>query len=50
MEVITLGEVSRAGLRLRSLYLAKAIAFAKWLVWVQNKKCQKHAKNYSTRT
>ena len=29
---------------------AKAIAFAKWLVKVKNQKCQKHAKNHSTRT
>ena len=29
---------------------AKAIAFAKWSVWVKNKKCQKDAKNDSTRT
>ena len=29
---------------------AKAIAFAKWSVWVKNLKCQKHAKNNSTRT
>ena len=29
---------------------AKAIAFAKWSVWVKNLKCQKHAKNHSTRT
>ena len=29
---------------------AKAIAFAKWSVWVKNYKCQKHVKNYSTRT
>ena len=28
---------------------AKAIAFAKWSVWVKNSKCQKHAKNHSTR-
>ena len=31
-------------------HLAKAIAFAKWSVWVKNKKCQKHAKNHSRRT
>ena len=37
-------------------HLAKAIAhtksipFAKWSVWVKNSKCQKHAKNDSTRT
>ena len=29
---------------------AKAIAFAKWSVWVKNWKCQKHAKTQSTRT
>ena len=29
---------------------AKAIAFAKWSVWVKNQKCQKHAKNNFTRT
>ena len=29
---------------------AKAIAFAKWSVWFKNWKCQKHAKNDSTRT
>ena len=29
---------------------AKAIAFAKWSVWVKNYKCQKHAKKHSTRT
>ena len=28
---------------------AKAIAFTKWSVWVKNLKCQKHAKNHSTR-
>ena len=31
-------------------YLAKAIALAKCSVWVKNLKCQKHAKNYFTRT
>ena len=36
-------------------HLAKAIAHpktiapSKWLVWVKNKKCQKHAKNHPTR-
>ena len=29
---------------------AKAIAFAKWSVWVKNKNCQKGAKNDSTTT
>ena len=29
---------------------AKAIDFAKWSFWVKNLKCQKHAKNHSTRT
>ena len=29
---------------------AKAIAFAKVSLWVKNYKCQKHAKNDSTRT
>ena len=29
---------------------AKAIAFAKWSVWVQNYKCHKHVKNHSTST
>ena len=29
---------------------AQAIAFAKWSVWVKTYKCQKHAKNRSTRT
>ena len=29
---------------------AKAIAHAKWLVWVKNLKCQKHAKTHNTRT
>ena len=29
---------------------AKAIAFAKWSVWVKNLKCQKGAKNDSTTT
>ena len=29
---------------------AKAIAFAKWSNWVKNYKCQKHAKNHSTRS
>ena len=29
---------------------AKAIAFAKWSVWVKNKKCQKGAKNDCTTT
>ena len=28
---------------------AKAIAFAKWSVWVKNQKCQKHANNHSKR-
>ena len=31
-------------------HFQKAIAFAKWSVWVKNLKCQKHAKNHSTRT
>ena len=31
-------------------HLAKAILFSKWSVWVKNLKCQKHAKNDSTRT
>ena len=30
--------------------LAKAIAFAKWSVWVKNYPCQKHAKSQSKRT
>ena len=29
---------------------AKAIAFAKWSVWVKNSKCQKGAKNDCTST
>ena len=29
---------------------AKAIAHAKWAVWVKNYKCEKHAKNVSTNT
>ena len=29
---------------------AKAIAHAKWAVWVKNLICQKHAKNGSTST
>ena len=29
---------------------AKAIAFAKWSLWVKNLKCQKHEKNDSTRS
>ena len=29
---------------------AKAIAFVTWSVWVKTSKCQKHAKNHSTRT
>ena len=29
---------------------AKAIAFPKWSVWVKSYKCQKHAKNHSTKT
>ena len=29
---------------------AKAIAFAKWSVWVKTLKCQKHSKNHFTRT
>ena len=29
---------------------AKAIAFAKWSVWVKNSKCQKGMKNYCTTT
>ena len=29
---------------------AKAIAFAKWSVWVKNSKCQKGAKNDCTTT
>ena len=29
---------------------AKAITLAKWLVWVKNLNCEKHAKNHSTRT
>ena len=28
----------------------KAIAFAKWSVWVKTLKCQKHSKNHFTRT
>ena len=36
---------------LQRLYIMQeAIAFAKWSVWVKNLKCQKHAKNDSTRT
>ena len=31
-------------------HLTKAIAFAKWSVWVKNYKCQEHVKNYSTRS
>ena len=31
-------------------HLAKAIALEKCSVWVKNLKCQKHTKNYSTRT
>ena len=34
----------------RRLAHAKAIAFAKWSVWVKTLKCQKHAKNHPTRT
>ena len=33
----------------KAIAQAKAIAFAKWSVWVKNLKCQKHAKNHSTR-
>ena len=29
---------------------SKAIACAKWSVWVKNLKCQKHAKNHSATT
>ena len=32
----------------KALAHAKAIAFAKWSVWVKTYKCQKHAKNRST--
>ena len=28
---------------------AKAIAFAKWSLWIKNYKCQKDGKNHSTR-
>ena len=31
-------------------HYAKAIAFAKWSVWVKNQKCQKHAIKDSTST
>ena len=31
-------------------HLEKAIAFAKWSVWVKNSKYQRHAKNHSTRS
>ena len=31
-------------------HFPKAIAFAKWSVWVKNEKCQEHGNNDSTRT
>ena len=31
-------------------HYAKAIAFAKWSVWVKNSNCEKHAKNSSRST
>jgi len=34
----------------KAIAYAKPLAFAKLSVWVKNLKCQKHAKNYSTRT
>ena len=40
---------SRNEANLKIAHLAKAIAFAKWSVWVKNEKCQKHAKHHSTR-
>ena len=42
--ILKIGHLSKA------IAHAKAIAFAKWSVWVKNYKCQKHVKNYSTRT
>ena len=34
----------------KTIVHAKAIAFVKWSVCVKTLKCQKHAKNHSTRT
>ena len=41
---------SRIETILKISHFAKAIAHAKWSVWVKNEKCQKHAKSHSTRT
>ena len=47
--ILKIGHITKALAHAKAIH-AKAIAFAKWSVWVKNFKCQKHAKNYSTRT
>ena len=42
--------ILKIGYFAKAIAHAKAITFAKWSVWVKNLKCQKHAKNDSTRT
>ena len=42
--ILKIGHVAKATAH------AKAIAFAKWSVWVKILKCQKYAKNNSART
>ena len=41
--------ISKIGPVAKAIAHAKSIAFGKWSVWVKNLKCQKHAKNHSTR-
>jgi len=42
--------VLKIGHLAKAIVFAWATAFAKWSVWVKNKKCKKHAKNLSKRT
>ena len=44
------GTILKIGDLAKAIAHAKAIAFAKWSVWVKNYKCQKHAKHRSNRT
>ena len=43
-------KILKIGPLAKAIAHGKTIAFEKWSIWVKNKKkCQKHAKNYSTR-
>ena len=42
--------ILKIGLLAKAIAHAEAIALGKWSVSVKNEKCQKHAKNHSTRT